>query len=160
MSKTVFNHDSFVTPEIANAWQNPTYSATPENDGELPYPDLEGLGVPAAIGDYAEAENPAVESLGGFSSSTWDAAFDQGVGSFRLSKARHHILFDLTLTLGGFSSPPSTPASFVIEPNTQPPVFPAFSLLRGALPTTHDQGTLWLHGQLVSGTSGWQGGNN
>lgn len=159
MTKTVFTHDSFITPEIANAWQNPTYSATPENDGELPYPSLEGLGVPAAIGDYAAAENPVVESIANFSSSTWGSALNEPFSFFRISKARHHILFDFSLSLtADSSSPPSTPASVILEPFGALSAFPAFALLRGALPTSHSAGTLWLHGQLASGASGYNGG--
>lgn len=49
MTKTNFAHGTMITPEFLNAINNPTYSADPQEDGEIPYPDLLGAGVTGAI---------------------------------------------------------------------------------------------------------------
>lgn len=59
MSKTTFNHGTDVTPEYLNAINNPTYSDDPQEDGQIPYPDPDGIGLTAEV-ERAEA---AEESL-------------------------------------------------------------------------------------------------
>lgn len=47
--KTVFNHGTTATPEFLNAINHPAFSHDPQEDGEIPYPNLGELGVTAAI---------------------------------------------------------------------------------------------------------------
>lgn len=45
MAKTTFVHGTQITPELLNAINNPTYSADPQFDGQIPYPDKAGIGL-------------------------------------------------------------------------------------------------------------------
>lgn len=54
--KTNFDHGTQVTPEFLNAINSPVYSEDPQNDGEIPYPDAEGIGLTAEINRAMGAE--------------------------------------------------------------------------------------------------------
>lgn len=47
MAKTTFAHGMQITPEFLNAINNPTYSDDPQEDGQIPYPQKEPLGITA-----------------------------------------------------------------------------------------------------------------
>lgn len=56
MSKTTFNHGDTVTPEFLEAINNPVYSHDPQKDGEIPYPDPDGIGLTAEVERAETAE--------------------------------------------------------------------------------------------------------
>lgn len=65
MGKTVFNHGKLISPEFLNAINAPRYAANPQNDGELPYPDLAGMAdVLSAIIGVANSASDALDLLG------------------------------------------------------------------------------------------------
>lgn len=56
MTKTNFGHGTVATPEFLNRINNPVYSSSPDEDGEIPYPDADGIGLTAEIERATTAE--------------------------------------------------------------------------------------------------------
>lgn len=63
MPKTTFVHGTTATPEFLNAINNPTYSESPDADGQIPYPDADGIGLTAEIERATEAETALQEAV-------------------------------------------------------------------------------------------------
>jgi hypothetical protein len=54
---------TILTPEFCQAINNPTYATDPQNDGEIPYPDPDGIGLTAEILRAQAAEQALGESV-------------------------------------------------------------------------------------------------
>lgn len=63
MTKTNFAQGVVVTPEFLNAINNPVYSSSPNEDGEIPYPDADGIGLTAEIERATLAESSIMQSV-------------------------------------------------------------------------------------------------
>jgi len=87
MPKTQFRDGLITTPQFWTAINNPVYKKIPDNDGEIPYPDLEGLGVNDALDTVAASGKAYSDAISSSSKAYSDAialsgkAYSDGLAS-------------------------------------------------------------------------------
>lgn len=103
--KTTIAVGGAIPSQLVNALNNPVYSHNPQNDGEIPYPDLDKMGAVARINQEVGAEASRAR---GVESSLSDAVGDLGTAICSEAERAQNAEADLADAIGAVLPAKST----------------------------------------------------